>query len=873
MIVKCRSGKHASSLPGHAPQLWRLPQSEFAPWSSIRKIPETWGPEVTDQYIHAFVRITSLSSRRLHESMQQQLAPIWDAIDDEQFAYALQLVEKTQKRYRTSNKTLLGLQGLCLAKENRIPEALQVCESIRKAAPDSKETYQTIHDILKSCPDVRVSSYLVETMELGFRLVKSEFMARFWFMETVRAGKLVAQRKAAIELQKGFLARDYFYLVLVSMLLVHERHAEEKDKKLLGLLMYRMISKAAGNTDSSEGPSIQSVEEFYLYLDILRVLSKNEEALAALDGYHGKEYATNHEFLLLKLNLLAATGNHEKASQLALTALQTNVDDWLVFKAFVDSCIGKHTPSEMIDAALTSCFDGKPTRNSLLARVYLTSLAPGKDSLAEVLRTYCLSFSDRLVTFEDLAPYTSLLSVSEKSDFLTALSGVEVLTGIGKVIKETNAMKFRLRFLSQAADSLSELISPTLAAYSSALQYGSELKETDNQCGDDLLLVAVQRIAKTDEVESSIRAITLLEHALTKSKHNFQLRLHLIWLYRRIGAWSAAFAHYQSLGLKHIQRDTLSYLLLENSVHEYLSILQVSSLKESQNIYYANLHETPDMICQAYENKTYSKIAEFMDFQTRLHKSVWWIESRLSIWTLEMMLDKFDYTKTFDASILDGNLYDNKSRDVMLDIHSTSTGKDAVHHASEATVYTLRKNYRKIQMVQAIVRGQSSFVTVEEPDEPLAGSDADCQICDLVEILFDSKFAKVPVRALEDPLRTMIHSITAVPTVSVTAREFNLQELNRLGKIVELLKLYSLVLPHLKVDLKATTALLSGILGSTRSYLETLRQEIVAIDIAVEIPPEVHLAEGFLQNVLKKVKDGRREGVTCLLGVVKGIKM
>lgn len=174
--------------------------------------------------------------------MQQHLDPILNAIDEEQFTYALQLIEKLQKRYRVPDLTLLSLQGLCFSRLGRQKDAIGICEKICGAHPEKKDTYQTINDILKMATDQESLRYLASSQEAGFRLLKSEVTGRMWFFAALKAKDWVAQRKAAVELQKGFVSREYFYYVLMSMLLLYRQTTGDK---LLETLMYRMISTAS----------------------------------------------------------------------------------------------------------------------------------------------------------------------------------------------------------------------------------------------------------------------------------------------------------------------------------------------------------------------------------------------------------------------------------------------------------------------------------------------------------------------------------------------------------------------------------------------------------------------------------------------------
>lgn len=809
--------------------------------------------------------------------MQQQLAPIWDAIDEEQWQYALQLIEALQKRYRTPNKTLLGLQGLCLAKESRFTEAIAACESIRQQAPKSSDTYQTIHDVLKSSPSEQSSDYLLSTMETGYKAIKSEFMGRLWFMEAVRTGRLLAQRRAAVELQKGFLAREYFYTLVISMYLIYCGTSDVKEKSLQGMLMYRMISKAVANvsnnsettgTNGTTGPSIENLEEFYLYLDVLRALGKTEESVHALEGFHGQKFASNHDLILLHIEMLREVHGKtsERVHELCQKHLQSGVDDWLVYQAFVDSCASKSEAEKLI----VSIASDKPVRNNTLSLVYLHASDTARSDLLHSILGYCRFFCDKLVTFEDLAPYVKLLDRDNATTFLSSLGEIECASEISTVLQDTNIAKFRLLLLpiTHTADTLSssraELIKFLLSKYTATLALGHDLKETDNQYGDDLLLLAVYTILEADDAspQAQSQAILLLEYALGQSRHNFQIKLHLIRLYRTLGAWSQARKHFVSLNAKQMQHDTLSYLLMEDSVCEYLSTMQITTLRESQKIYHSNKIETPDMICQAYEHGAYSKIAEFLKFQERLSHSIWQIESNLNISGVQILLDKYDWSSNISIEVFEHQIYDNKSRYVLFDLHAAANPPlKQSNHASDQDLIKVKTLTRKLQMMQAVVKNNKSLVTMEE----IANEKASYR---LVELLYAAKFSS----SRESEIAEFCDALR-VPAISPVS--YDAKVLNQLGELVEIVKYYAVLRLHISLP-KRIDQRISAVSSELRGSIESLRRELLTRTSVPDLPSG-DVAIGGIKtlggSVVKGLRAAQSEGLTCLLGVLKSIKL
>ena len=128
-------------------------------------------------------------------------------------------------------------------------------------------------------------------------------------------------------------------------------------------------------------------------------------------------------------------------------------------------------------------------------------------------------------------------------------------------------------------------------------------------------------------------AILLLEYALHRSKFNFHFKILLIRLYIQLGVCNRAWEIYQTMDVKQIQHDTLSYATHSfNDWYRYLFCDDVAQLgfpqtafeclMSSKTIYRSNQLETPEMLVQAFRFGTFSKIPEFIRFYSRLHNSV-----------------------------------------------------------------------------------------------------------------------------------------------------------------------------------------------------------------------------------------------------------
>lgn len=138
-----------------------------------------------------------------------------------------------------------------------------------------------------------------------------------------------------------------------------------------------------------------------------------------------------------------------------------------------------------------------------------------------------------------------------------------------------------------------------LDAYLDGLKLGKDLPSYDLQPADDLAILAAQALVnnwkRTNDETFLYNAAALLEYAIGKSKMSYQTRLHLIRIYRLLGAPSLALEHYRSINVKQVQNDTLSHFILSRASTFSLAatgdITYTTECLESSRIYLSNSEE------------------------------------------------------------------------------------------------------------------------------------------------------------------------------------------------------------------------------------------------------------------------------------------
>ena len=152
-------------------------------------------------------------------------------------------------------------------------------------------------------------------------------------------------------------------------------------------------------------------------------------------------------------------------------------------------------------------------------------------------------------------------------------------------------------------------------AYLEGLKLGKDLPSYELQPADDLAILAAEEFVsvwrQTGDESYLYNAAALLEYAIARSKMSYQIRLHLIRIYRLLGAPSLALEHYRNINVKQVQNDTLSHFVLSRASTFSLSsvgdLTYTSECLESSRIYLSNSEDVSSShaVSRAI-NKTFS---------------------------------------------------------------------------------------------------------------------------------------------------------------------------------------------------------------------------------------------------------------------------
>ncbi|KAF7728781.1 N-alpha-acetyltransferase 25, NatB auxiliary subunit [Apophysomyces ossiformis] len=534
---------------------------------------------------------------------------------------------------------LKALKAVVLVRTGKEDEASKLCEQLSSAVPTDEATLQAVSLAYK---ELGLNKAMVELYEKVSNLQpKNEEFAKNWFMAMVRNSDYKGQQQAALKLHRTFKSNKYLFWTVMSLVL------QGQDGSALSYtLAERMMQKA------HEEGRLEDVEHMRLYLLILLDQKKHAEALALLDTPLGQKSLKDPEVRQIRSELLLLNQKWNDVLSSSQHALRKeNSDDWFSWLAYFDALEPSlETTPESCETAhqLVAELKESTLKSSVLKRgPFLAELEldhrlrkVGKqdndDHTTQLIVSYFERFGSKSCCFEDLQTYTKFLRANsvKAAELIETLhkSIVEAKDKSGEiknVYKRVNVYKIH-RFLDlQTGLKLEEaisLVNELWTYYQNALPLGEGLEKTEWQYGDDFVILSAQILfdcyKEHKQMPLLIQAIMLLEIALTKSTYNFQIKLILVRLYHTLGIHARPLQIYQTMDIKQIQFDTMIHYFTDR----YFSLACFDALEqtffESLMIYHSNETETPEMLVKAYQFGTYSKIQEFIEFRSRLDKSL-----------------------------------------------------------------------------------------------------------------------------------------------------------------------------------------------------------------------------------------------------------
>ncbi|KAG9342546.1 hypothetical protein JZ751_015925 [Albula glossodonta] len=593
----------------------------------------------------------------------RRLRPIYDYLDNGNNKMAIQQADKLLKKHKDLHCAKV-LKAIGLQRTGKQDEAFTLAQEVATLEPTDDNSLQALTILYREMHRPELVTKLYEAAVK--KVPSSEEYHSHLFMAYARVGEYK-------KMQQAISAQD-----------------EKLSQTMFLPLAERMVEKMV------KEEKIEAEAEVQLYFMILERLGKYMEALEVVQGQLGEKLTSELQSRESKCMVLYRhLGRWPECNALSRKLLQKNPDDWQFYTSYFDSLfhlidLGGVPPEEgesctegcvhsSVSQAISfveellSAEEGKesrPLRGPYLARLELIRRLRGRGCPEEVqlgeplehMFQYFVKFGDKPCCITDLKVFLDLLMPDQHVQFINRLLETVPLTeseGDGVALPSDPRALQRHLCVAQLARSLGlhhaldppgkqDLIRQLKTHYRHGLQFGklrtptgkSSLK-TEPQFSDMYCLMAahvyIDLWKETGDLGPLWQCMGLLEEGLSHSPANAQFKLLLILLFCGLGAFEPVVDLYSSLDAKHVQHDTIGFLLTRyaESLGHFAAASQ--SWNFSLRFFHSNQKDTSEYIIQAYKYGAFEKIPEFIAFRNRLNRSLHFAQVR----TERMLLDLF----------------------------------------------------------------------------------------------------------------------------------------------------------------------------------------------------------------------------------------
>ncbi|CAK9086069.1 N-alpha-acetyltransferase 25 [Durusdinium trenchii] len=258
--------------------------------------------------------------------------------------------------------------------------------------------------------------------------------------------------------------------------------------------------------------------------------------------------------------------------------------------------------------------------------------------------------ADDLVTKIEERYLQTLTSV--RSAVATAGQFADKKKEVRSVLSCLQILRYLGHFEGRDVAAMMTLVSDLVALYRETQYLDGDATggETEVKVGDELVVLAAHSLidlanAFGDQDEAACRrwlesAAALAEEGYAHSPNGFQLALVLLEVYQRLGAISRACEIYNGLGVKFIQTDSLSHVLLGSLLDHGHYNEALHSCHMIDQLWKSSRCDTPIYSIKALKLGNYSKAIEFFKLETRLRLSHQRCVAACERFFLEMALEQ-----------------------------------------------------------------------------------------------------------------------------------------------------------------------------------------------------------------------------------------
>lgn len=609
---------------------------------------------------------------------ERRLRPVYDYLDNGNHKKALQEADKLLKKQKDFT-CAKALKALALVRLSRSDEALAVLNELQTEAPTDDATLQAMTLCYRELerPELVVEAYERATQKEP----QNEELLSHLFMGYVRVGRPREQRHTALALHRLRHKNPYYFWAVMSLVLEAAQPATvPAERSTLLLLAQRMVDKFV------KEKRLEAEAEVQLYLMVLEMQEKYQEALDVLHGPLGDCLISYLDFVpQRKVELLSKLGQWAQVNSVCKTLLLNSPDNWQYYEQYLDSveklqasgwrpeANSSEDDNEQLSPAVDHTYamaltfieslrelqKGGLLRGTSMAYVaVMVREKAGPDVLADLLMDFFTRTGHKPSCLLDLSYLIGLCALSNEDtaklvdrmeDSLKASLPDDWRrpSNVSAMQRHLTVCQLRL-YMSNGSRHLSpedrlHVARDIFASYQHGLQFGADLLPTDFQPADNYAVLAgcllLEQWQESGDCRLLLRLLVALEQALLHSPSCFQIKLLLLKIYARIGAAGSCYHVAELLDIKHIQHDTLGYLV--TPVYLKAGHFQAASanMNTALKLFTGNYKDTTDYLIACYKYGSFTKIQEMMRFRERLNNSLHFALLTADKMILELLLE------------------------------------------------------------------------------------------------------------------------------------------------------------------------------------------------------------------------------------------
>uniref|UniRef100_A0A452TUU7 N-alpha-acetyltransferase 25, NatB auxiliary subunit n=1 Tax=Ursus maritimus TaxID=29073 RepID=A0A452TUU7_URSMA len=570
-----------------------------------------------------------------------------DYLDNGNNKMAIQQADKLLKKHKDLHCAKV-LKAIGLQRTGKQEEAFTLAQEVAALEPTDDNSLQALTILYREMHRPELVTKLYEAAVK--KVPNSEEYHSHLFMAYARVGEYK-------KMQQSISAQD-----------------ENLSKTMFLPLAERMVEKMV------KEDKIEAEAEVELYYMILERLGKYQEALDVIRGKLGEKLTSEIQSRENKcMAMYKKLSRWPECNALSRRLLLKNSDDWQFYLTYFDSVFRlieeswtppkgevHYSAEEAVkfieDRITEESKSSRHLRGPHLAKLELIRRLRRQGfndeyklgDPEELMFQYFKKFGDKPCCFTDLKVFVDLLPATQCTKFINQLLGVVPLSTPTEdelaLPADVRALQrhlcvvqlTRLLGLYHTMDKNQKLsvVRELMLRYQHGLEFGEQPFKI---CSNYYCLLAVHVLIdvwrETGDETAVWQALTLLEEGLTHSPSNAQFKLLLVRIYCVLGAFEPVVDLYSSLDAKHIQHDTIGYLLTRyaESLGQYAAASQ--SCNFALRFFHSNQKDTSEYIIQAYKYGAFEKIPEFIAFRNRLNNSLHFAQVRTERMLLDLLLE------------------------------------------------------------------------------------------------------------------------------------------------------------------------------------------------------------------------------------------